>query len=161
MVQRAYAGLGPRELAVRAFDELRPWARTLLEMQWECEPAKADWMAVGVAYDGLQTAAYHFTQRRHFYGDLEGAKPAAIAGNGRLRDRAEAVAAFVGLRPYHTHLQKMQIRCRPFGGDYLALGIALQGLDTAALHFTGEPGFYGARGDSCGPLRPSAEWKGT
>lgn len=154
MVHRTYGGLGPQDSAVKAFEELAPWARQLLELKRECEPMTADDLAMGIAYDGLQTAAFHFTRRRHFYFQLEGEVQASRTSNGRLKDRAEALAAFLRLRPYHDHLRKLQIRCRPFGGDYLALGVALHGLDTAALHFTREASFYGVRGDSAGPLRP-------
>jgi hypothetical protein len=156
MVHRTYGGLGPRDQAVKAFEELTPWARKLLEMQWECEMMGPDYLAMGVAFDGLQTAAYHFTRRRHFYFELDAQRPALGRGNGRLKDRAEAISAFLELEPYHRQLQVLQRRCRPFGGDYLALGVAMEGLDTAALHFTREAAFYGARSDSSGPLRPPA-----
>jgi hypothetical protein len=154
MVHRTYGGLGSRDVAVKAFEALTPWARRLYEMQWECEPMKADYMAMGVALDGLQAAAYHFTRRRYFYLHVEEERRAHAASNGRLKDQAEAVAAFLELRPYYDQLCALRLRCRPFGGDYLALGIAIDGLDTAALHFTRESAFYGARSDSSGPLRP-------
>jgi hypothetical protein len=154
MVHRTYVGLGSQDVAVKAFNELTPWARALLELKWECEPMKAGYMAIGIAYDGLETAAFHFTRRRNFYHELESEVRRTGSGNGRLNDPAEAVAAFLALQPYHHKLHALQQRCRPFGGDYLALGVALHGLDTAALHFTREAAFYGARGDSSGPTRP-------
>jgi hypothetical protein len=49
----------------------------------------------------------------------------------------------------------LRFRCRPYGRDYQALAIATSTLDTAAYHFTQVPHFYGAKGDSAGPIGPS------
>ncbi|WP_372784833.1 hypothetical protein [Phenylobacterium sp.] len=116
---------------------------------------KADYSAVGIALDGLQTAAYHFTRRRHFYHELESQRPPYRPGNNRLGDRQAAIAAFEALTPYANALGKMQGGCRPFGRDYLALTIAQQSLGTAAFHFTRVASFYGAKCDSAGPVRPA------
>ena len=153
MVHRTYAGLGAPDAATREFDSLRPWVLELLGLRAECAPLSADDMAIGIALDGLRTAAYHFTRRADFYFELQ-APPRQPPGNRRLSDRREAIAAFKALTPYSDRLRQMRLRCRPFGRDYLALDIAHQGLETAAFHFTGEAAFYGARSDSSGPIRP-------
>lgn len=155
MVHRTYYGLGPPEAAVREFDGLKPYVVQLLDLRSECPQLGPDHMAFGIALDGLQTAAYHFTRRRDFYHQLEAAEPRAPVGNHRLGDRAEVIAVFQALTPYADQLRKLQGRCRPFGRDYLALDIAKQSLESTAFHFTREANFYGARGDSAGPTRPA------
>jgi hypothetical protein len=125
----------------------------LLALQGECKPHGPDYMAVGIALDGLQTTAYHFTRRRYFYHVIEEVRAGHREGNSRLSDRQEAIAAFRALTPYNDRLRALQGRCRPFGRDYLALDIARQSLESAAYHFTQEPSFYGAKHDSAGPIR--------
>ena len=154
MVHRSYCGLGSREAALRVFEDLAVHAARLLELRAGCAWGGADHAAMGVAFDGLQTAAYHFTRRPHFYHALEADWPPQPAGKGRLADRGEAIAEFESLTPYADRLLALQGQCRPFGRDYLALGIARQCLDTAAFHFTRVAHFYGARGDSAGPVGP-------
>ena len=122
MVARGYYGLGSHDAAVAAFDRLKPYVEELLGLQGECEPMKADYSAIGIALDGLQTAAYHFTRRRHFYHELESQRSSYRPGNNRLSDRQGAIAAFEALTPYANALGKMQGGCRPFGRDYLARG---------------------------------------
>lgn len=61
-----------------------------------------------------------------------------------------AVQAFTSLSPYAAELRRLQSRCKPFGRDYMALAIALDGLESAAFHFTRWPHFYGAMGDASG-----------
>ena len=56
----------------------------------------------------------------------------------------DPVNAFEALTPYVDQLRALQMRCKPFGADYLALAIALDGVQTAAYHFTGRPHFYAA-----------------
>jgi hypothetical protein len=51
-------------------------------------------------------------------------------------------AAFATLRPYHQALINMQIRCKPFGPEYMVLQAAQQALETACFHFTRDPVFY-------------------
>jgi uncharacterized protein involved in copper resistance len=155
MVRVMYVELGDAEAAVREFDGLTPYVRELASMQQECKPLDADYAALGIALDGVETAAYHFAWRRHFYHSVRGDIGRRHESNGRLRDRAEAIAAFKTLAPYQRALSAMQRQCRPFGRDYLAIDIAKQGLDTAAYHFTREASFYGAQGDSAGPTRPA------
>jgi len=155
VVHRTYYGLGPPEAAIREFEALKPYVAGLLGLQAECLPRGPDHMAFGIALDGLQTAAYHFTRRRDFYFELTEERRQGGGGNGRLSDRAEAIIAFQALAPYASKLSNLQLRCRPFGRDYLALDIAKQSLDSAAFHFTREAHFYGARADSSGPTRPA------
>jgi hypothetical protein len=154
MVARTYYGLGPPDAAVGKFDALTPFVVELLSLQEECRPLGPDYMALGIALDGLQTAAFHFTRRRHFYHQLEEGRRPYREGNGRLGDPAAAVEAFDGLIPYADALRLMQGGCRPFGRDYLAISIAQQSLDTAAFHFTRIAHFYGAKADSAGPIGP-------
>lgn len=154
MVHRTYPGLGAPDAAVREFDKLAAHARQLLDLQRECALLSADYMALLVALDGLEAAAYHFTRRPYFYQALRSDGERGGDSNGRLSDRAEAVRAFLALEPYAERLRTLQGCCRPYGRDYAALEIARQGLETAAYHFTREASFYGARGDSAGPTRP-------
>lgn len=56
----------------------------------------------------------------------------------------DPVRAFEALRPYVDQLRVMQRQCKPFGRDYHAIAIALEGLETAAYHFTRRPRFYQA-----------------
>jgi hypothetical protein len=154
MVHRTYYGLGPREHAVVEFEKLTPHAQTLIDLQGECAMMSADYMAMLVALNGLETAAYHFTRRPHFYHQLRDGAERQGDGNGRLSDRTEAIKAFLALEPYNARLRALQGGCRPFGRDYAALEIARQCLDTAAYHFTREASFYGLRGDGAGPTRP-------
>ena len=155
MVKTTYVGLGSPEAAVRKFEALRLYVREQVALQVECPQLGPDYMALGIALDAVETAAYHFTRRRHFYHTARGEAVARREGNGRLSDRAEAVAAFTALAPYQRALSAMQRQCRPFGRDYLALDIAKQGLETAAYHFTREAAFYGLPGDGAGATRPA------
>jgi hypothetical protein len=155
MAHRTYAGLGSHDAAIREFERLAPYVSEMLAMRAECVEFGPDHAAMGVPIEGIRTSAYHFTRRRDFYHELEARQRESAKGtNGRLGERSEAVAAFRALEPYNTALRLLQGRCRPFGRDYLALEIAKEGLETAAYHFTGEAAFYGARGDSAGPIRP-------
>lgn len=148
MVHRTYAGLGPPEAAARAFEALRPHMRWLWGLQAAVGYFSADGSALDVAVDALHTTAFHFTRQPQVFGlrDPDLAAP-------DLTDRDLAPLAFEALRPYARQLRNLQARCRPFGRDWQALNIALQGLETAAFHFTGNADFYGSRGDSAGPVR--------
>jgi len=154
MARVGYLGLGGAEAAVREFELLTPYVRELAAMQRECTPLSADYAALGIALDAVETAAYHFTRRRHFYHAVRGYTAEPREGNSRLSDRVEALAAFKALAAYHGALGAMQRQCRPFRSDYLAIEIAKQGLDTAAYHFTREASFYGLQGDGAGATRP-------
>ncbi len=70
-----------------------------------------------------------------------------------LGSREAAVTKFDTLKPFWAELRRLQGQCKPFGRDYLALGIALDALETAAFHFTRRPHFYGSQSDSVGPLQ--------
>jgi len=59
---------------------------------------------------------------------------------------ADPVARFEALRPCVQLLRQMQRQCRPFGRDYHAIAIALEGLDSAAYHFTRRPQFFANEG---------------
>lgn len=155
MVRVTYIGLGPRDRAVAEFEALTPLAAELVRLQRECRWGDPDHMALGVALNALETTAFHFTGRPHFYAPVrDGAAHGAVygsVGNGRLSDREEALSAFRALAPYMEALRKLQGRCRPYGRDYLALGVAQQGLLTAAYHFTRRSDVYGAA--PCGPFQ--------
>ena len=65
MVQRSYPGItNPEE----AFQELAPLVRRLRDLQHACRPFGRDYHAIAVALQALDTTAYHFTRRPHFYG---------------------------------------------------------------------------------------------
>ncbi len=121
-MHRTYYGLGNHEAAVRAFESLQPYARELLGLQAECVRLGPDHMALGIALDALQTAAFHFTRRRYFYHELGGPRGDPGRVNGRLEDRGEAVAAFKALTPYNDRLRAWQGSCRPFGRGLLGAG---------------------------------------
>jgi hypothetical protein len=148
MVHRTYHGLGAPEAAARDFEALRPYVRALWGLQAAVGYFTRDGSAIDIALDSLQTAVFHFTRRRHFYGPRD---PLADAAD--LRERAAVPGAFEALRPYAQKLRLLQGRCRPFGRDWQAINIALQGLETMAFHFTQVEQFYGARGDSAGATR--------
>jgi hypothetical protein len=153
MVHRTYYGLGPGDAAVGEFEALTPYVAELTALRRACTPRDLDDKALGIALDGLETAAYHFTRRRDFYRAVADRGPRPGDGNGRLSDREEAIAAFDGLSPYARQLRGLMFRCRPFGRDYLALDIALKSLETAAFHFTRIEAFYGLKGDGAGTMR--------
>ena len=58
----------------------------------------------------------------------------------------EPKTQFERLKPAVDIIRAMQRTCRPFGKDYMILGAAIDGLDTAAYHFTRHPGFFGTGG---------------
>lgn len=64
MVRQTYVGIGD---AVRVFTDLTPYARRLRELQRCCKPFGRDYHALAIAIEGLESAAYHFTRRPHFY----------------------------------------------------------------------------------------------
>lgn len=149
MVHRTYSGLGAPDAAARDFEALRPYVCALWGLQATVGYFTRDGSALDVAIDSLHTAAFHFTRRPHFYGPRT---PLADAAD--LRERSAVAGAFEALRPYALALRRLQSRCRPFGRDWQALNVALEGLETTTFHFTGIASFYGSRGDSAGPVRP-------
>ena len=52
-----------------------------------------------------------------------------------LRD---PVAVCRELAPYRVQLIRLQMKCRPFGDQYKALGLAVDGLDDAIGALTGD-----------------------
>lgn len=68
MAKQSYVGLGE---PVREFEALRPYVNQLRKLQQKCKPFGRDYLAIAIAIDGLESAAYHFTRRPHFYA-LEG-----------------------------------------------------------------------------------------
>lgn len=66
MVHRTRYGLG--ENPVHKFEALRPYVTELRKMQESCKPFGRDYMAIAIAIDALETTAFHFTRRPHFYG---------------------------------------------------------------------------------------------
>lgn len=154
MVARTYYGLGPPDAAMSKFKSLSPYVLEMMDLQAECSQFSPDYFAMGIALDGVETAAFHFTRRPRFYFEIE--RPAPRVGNGRLKDPEAATAAFETLKPYELALRLMQGGCRPFGRDYMAIAIAKDTLGTAAFHFTRDASFFGAKHDSAGPLSGTA-----
>lgn len=60
----------------------------------------------------------------------------------------DARREFEALGAAVEHLRRLQFNCRPFGPDYHALDVAIEGLRTAAFHFTKDPSIYSTRGDA-------------
>jgi hypothetical protein len=73
--------LRDRGLAPMAFEALRPYAQQLRRLQGRCRPFGRDWQAINVAFEGLETAAFHFTAVDRFYGSRgDSAGPVRIGG---------------------------------------------------------------------------------
>jgi hypothetical protein len=60
--------LSERGEAIAAFEELRPYVTRLRALQGRCRPFGRDYLALDIARQGLETAAFHFTQEPNFYG---------------------------------------------------------------------------------------------
>ena len=141
MTHRTYTGIRA-ERAIEEFTSLRPWVLKMLGMRAACPMLGSDDCAMLVPLTGLQTAAYHFTRRRHFYEEIE-TTPDYPPEDLSTPEAKEA--AFLALKPYFSAIRRLQDFCRPYGPDWCALEIPRQGLCTAAMHFTGKPDFYAAR----------------
>jgi hypothetical protein len=63
-----YPGPGGRAEAIAAFERLRPYARALGDLQRRCRPFGRDYLALDIAKQSLDSAAYHFTRIEAFYG---------------------------------------------------------------------------------------------
>ncbi len=100
VVHRPRGGLGDRAACVRIFNELRPYAEQLASWRADFSITSPDGMAIAIAWDGLQTTAFHFTRRRYFYADVAEAQANRSGSNKFLGDRAEAIAAFEDLSPF-------------------------------------------------------------
>jgi hypothetical protein len=155
MVRMRYVGLGEPASALREFDALLPYVLKLRAMQACCSPRGPDDMALEIAVDGLETAAFHFTRRPRYYDQTAVVRIHGQVAYPGLGGPQGATKAFDALRPYSKELQRLQSKCSPFGRDYLALEIPKHALATSAYHFTGNEFFYAAKGDSAGPVRSS------
>lgn len=154
MVRVTYTGLGGKEAAVTVFDGLLPHVLAIRALQAKCWPRGPDDMALEIAVDGLESAAFHFTRRPLYFDATRVQRNHGQNFYEGLGDRAAAIRAFEGLTPYADRLRALQGRCRPFGRDYLALDIPRQCLGSAAYHFTKIDHFYGTKADSAGPIGP-------
>jgi hypothetical protein len=54
---------------------------------------------------------------------------------------------FDDLAPLVAQLRHLQRRCKPFGQEWCALAVAVEGLSEAAEAVTGEAAFYRSHGD--------------
>lgn len=66
MVHRTRIGLTD---PVRDFDALRPLVLQLRALRGRCRPFGRDYHAISIALEAMDSAAYHFTRRPHFYGE--------------------------------------------------------------------------------------------
>ena len=64
MVQRNYLGVSD---PVKAFEELKPLVNQLITIRSRCKPFGRDYHAICIALEALDSTAYHFTRRPHFY----------------------------------------------------------------------------------------------
>jgi hypothetical protein len=69
MTRSSYPGLTDK---VRAFEALRPLVMELQKLQLQCKPFGRDYHAIAISLEALESTAYHFTRRPHFYGALGG-----------------------------------------------------------------------------------------
>jgi hypothetical protein len=60
--------LTDRREACAVFDALTPYADALMAMQATCRPFGRDYMALSIARQALETAAFHFTGQGAYYG---------------------------------------------------------------------------------------------
>lgn len=149
-----YTGLGGKDAAVKTFDGLVPHVLFIRALQARCWPMGPDDMALQIAVDGLESAAYHFTRRPLYYDQTRVPRQHGQNFYEGLGDRAATIKAFDDLEPYARRLGTLRSSCRPFGRDWLALDIPSQCLGSAAYHFTKIASFYGAKNDSAGPVGP-------
>lgn len=154
MVRITYTGLGDKEAAIREFDALKPHVLLIRALQAKCWPLGPDDMALEIAVDGLESAAFHFTRRPLYFDATRVQRQHGQNFYEGLGHRAAAIQAFEGLAPYASRLRALQGSCRPYGRDWMALDIPRQCLGSATYHFTKIAAFYGAKGDSAGPTRP-------
>lgn len=64
MVRRTYTGLRD---PIGKFEALTPFVDQLRAMQRNCKPFGRDYLAIAITLESLDTTAYHFTRRPHFY----------------------------------------------------------------------------------------------
>jgi hypothetical protein len=65
MVRQNYLGVTD---PVTTFEELKPFVNQLINIRSRCKPFGRDYHAVCIALEAIDTMAYHFTRRPHFYG---------------------------------------------------------------------------------------------
>jgi hypothetical protein len=64
MVRMTYTGVTD---PVARFDELEPLVTKLRAMQLTCRPFGRDYHAIAITLEAIDSTAYHFTRRPHFY----------------------------------------------------------------------------------------------
>ncbi|HEV2530332.1 hypothetical protein [Phenylobacterium sp.] len=64
MVRRNYVGM--RDPVAR-FEELEPLVDKLRALRLTCKPFGRDYHALSIALEAMDSTAYHFTRRPHFY----------------------------------------------------------------------------------------------
>lgn len=64
MAKQNYGGITN---PVAEFEKLEPYVHQLRLMQQKCKPFGRDYHAIAIALESLDTTAYHFTRRPHFY----------------------------------------------------------------------------------------------
>jgi hypothetical protein len=64
MVRRNYMGVMDPE---GAFEDLRPLVDRMIRLRAQCKPFGRDYHALSIAVEAMDSAAYHFTRRPHFY----------------------------------------------------------------------------------------------
>ncbi|MBS0332212.1 MAG: hypothetical protein JSS35_05550 [Proteobacteria bacterium] len=141
MVSRTYPGLGDKAAAINEFILFEPFVTALRNLQLRFPPKSPDHLVFDIPVDALETAAFHFTRRPHFYDRLR------LSIDRQRTDYpgispAEAQDLMWKLKPWDQALRGLQFRCRPYGRDYLALAMPLEALHTLAYHFTGDEAFY-------------------
>jgi hypothetical protein len=142
MVRVSYPGLGTPLAAVSTFEGFNSYVTALRMMQQDCRPDGPGFLALDIPVHGLETAAFHFTRRPHYYDALRLPVDRYRTDHTGLGLNA-ATAAFRELEPYMKRVRDLQFKCRPFGRGYQALGIISETLTTAAYHFTGDAHFFG------------------
>ena len=65
MVRQTYVGVSD---PVGRFEELAPLVDKLRALQRTCKPFGRDYHAISIALEAMDSTAYHFTRRPHFYG---------------------------------------------------------------------------------------------
>jgi hypothetical protein len=136
------------------FDGLTPHVLLIRALQAKCWHLGPDDLALEIAVDGLESAAFHFTRRPLYFDGTRVQRQHGQDFYEGLGDRGAAIQALESLGPLYDRLRALQSHCRPYGRDWMALDIPRQCLGSAAYHFTKIAAFYGAKADSAGPIGP-------
>ncbi|MFL5297807.1 MAG: hypothetical protein ACJ798_15640 [Phenylobacterium sp.] len=67
MVKVTYTGVSD---PIGEFEALTPLVDRLRKLQLKCRPMGRDYCAITIALEAIDTTAYHFTRRPHFYSNL-------------------------------------------------------------------------------------------